>query len=447
MLSRLGTGARAWIPTLRYACTQATSGEFVDPCSDPNNPKDLSLSQIKEAHERIKGKVVRTDCKRSYYFSKIAGCDVFLKMENKQRTGSFKDRAACNALMCLSEEERKKGVFVGSNGNYAEAMAYHGRKLGVPVTVVMPRYISLSIISLCQDFGANVVVEGKDHSEVRAAAFKLAKEKGGKYIDGHDNIDVIAGAGTIGLEILEQVKDVDFVLVPVGAAGLYAGISVAIKQTSPKTKIIGIESEATQALSAALKEGRPVNIKRRPSLASSLAVSAVGHNSFHIAKGNVDKTVAVRDSELSLAILRMLEREKILVEGAGAMGPASLLAGSVEGVSGKKVVCVLSGGNIDSTIVGPSIEKGLVSDHRLVMFEVLLPDRSGSICDLFELAARTGASVKHTAVEHVFHRFGMFAGKCKVIVETRGLDHCVELKEALSKRYGNNCEFFMKKEK
>ncbi|KIH52052.1 hypothetical protein ANCDUO_17853, partial [Ancylostoma duodenale] len=124
----------------------------------------------------------------------------------------------------------------------------------------------------------------------------------------------------------------------------------------------------------------------------------------------------------------------ILVEGAGAMGPASLLAGSIEGISGKKVVCVLSGGNIDSTIVGPSIEKGLVSDHRLVMFEVLLPDRSGSICDLFELAARTGASVKHTAVEHVFHRFGMFAGKCKVIVETRGLDHCVELKEALSKR-------------
>ncbi|EYC32996.1 hypothetical protein Y032_0002g548 [Ancylostoma ceylanicum] len=362
-----------------------------------------------------------------------------------QRTGSFKERGARNALMSLSQEERKKGVFVGSNGNYAEAMAYHGKQLGVPVTVVMPRFISLTTISLCKDFGAEVVVEGKDHSEVRAAAFKLAQEKGGKFIDGHDHIDMIAGAGTIGLEILEQVKDVDYVLVPVGGAGLLAGIASAIKQTSPKTKIIGVEPEASRPLSAALKEGRPVNIKTLPSLASSLAVSRVGYNSFHIAKGNIEKTIAVRENEISLAILRMLEREKALVEGAGAMGPAALLAGNVEGISGKKVVCVLSGGNIDSTIVGRSIEKGLVADHRLVMFEVLLPDRPGCLSEVFEIAGHTGASIKHVAVEHVFHRFGMFAGKCKIVLETRGLEHCDDLKDVLLKRFGqNNCEFFMK---
>ncbi|KAK6755138.1 hypothetical protein RB195_013861 [Necator americanus] len=446
MLSKLRSTYTKLLPSLRYISIQSTT-EYFDPHCDPKNPKNLELSEITDAYKRIKGSVIHTSCRKSRYFSKMAGCSVLFKAENKQRTGSFKERGARNALLRLSEDERKKGVVVGSNGNYAEAMAWHGKQLGVPVTVVMPRYAALSTISVCKDLGSNVVVEGKDHAEARRIAFKIAQENGGKFIDGHDHVDVIAGAGTIALEILEEVKDVDAILVPVGGAGLLGGISVAVKQTSPKTKVIGLESEASPSFSAALKAGQPVTIKIQPSLAASLAVSRVGYNSFNIAKGNVDEIVTVKELDLSIAILRMLEKEKMLVDGAGAMGPAALLAGGVQGLPGKKIVCVLSGGNIDSTVVGRSIEKGLIADDRLVMFDVLIANRSGSISEVIEIANNTGGCIKDIALEHVFHKFGMFDVKCRIIMETRGIDHSYQLKNVLLERYGKNCEFFMKREK
>ncbi|KHJ80364.1 pyridoxal-phosphate dependent protein [Oesophagostomum dentatum] len=346
--------------------------------------------------------------------------------------------------MALSEENRQKGVFVGSNGNYALAMACHAKQLGVPLTVVVPRFIPLSVISLCKDFGAKVVVEGKNHVESKRLAFKLAKENGGTFIDGHDHIDIIAGAGSIAIEIVEQVKDVDTVVVPVGGGALLAGICIAFKELSPQTKVVAVEPKAAPCFSSAMKSGQPVRIKAEHSLASSLVVSRAGYNSFNIVKDKIDKIVDVKEESLALGVLRLLEQEKTVVEGAAALGPAALLEGSIQGSPGKNVVCILTGGNIDSTVVGRSVEKGLLADDRLVMFEVFIPDRPGSICEIFEITSHTGGSVKDISMEHVFHQFGMFTLKMKIVVETRGLEHSKELKDVLCKRYGDDLRFYMR---
>ncbi|VDO25941.1 unnamed protein product [Haemonchus placei] len=208
-----------------------------------------------------KNAVVRTKCQHSRFLSNAAGCDVFLKLENTQITGSFKERSACNALLCLSEEERKKGVYVGSTGNFARAVSFHGEKLGVPVTVVLPRFSSLSTIAACKSYRANVVIEGKTEDDPLETAFKLARECGGKFINSHDHLDVMAGAGTAALEILQDIKDIDAILVPVGGGGLLAATTVAVKNISPDTKVIGLESETCPATQVRL---RPVDNSRLP---------------------------------------------------------------------------------------------------------------------------------------------------------------------------------------
>ncbi|PIO61461.1 pyridoxal-phosphate dependent protein, partial [Teladorsagia circumcincta] len=269
--------------------------EDIDPCCDPFNPKSLDYEQILAAQQNIKD------------------------------TGSFKARGARNALMRLAEEERKNGVFIGSTRNFARATAYHGKDLGIPVTVVLPRYSTLTTIATCEHYGANVVIQGKTHEESMKAAFKLARESGGKFINGHDHIDIMAGAGTIALEILE---------------------------------------ESTFFLT------------RR------------------ILADMVDGVVAIREGSLALGILKMFEQEKIVLEGAGAIGPAALLAGNIEGLAGKRVACILSGGNIESSMIGQTIEKGLAIDNRLIQVRVTMPDMVGGFAELFEIFARNGSSVK-----------------------------------------------------
>ncbi|KAK5974539.1 L-threonine dehydratase catabolic TdcB, partial [Trichostrongylus colubriformis] len=272
-------------------------------------------------------------------------------------TGSFKDRGARNVLMCLSEEERMNGVFVGSTGNFARAISYHGRDLGIPVTVVLPRYASLTTITTCAQYGANVVVKGKTHEESMKTAFKLACERNGKFINGHDHLDVMAGAGTIALEILQEVQNIDAVLVPVGGGGLLTGITIATKNISSRIKVIGLESETCPTLRTALTEGRPTVVQPLPSFADGLAMKRVGCNAFYSLKDMIDGVVAIREGSLATGILKMLEEEKIVLEGAGAIGPAALLAGNIEGLLGRRIVCILSGGNIDSSLIGRAIEK------------------------------------------------------------------------------------------
>ncbi|CAJ0601838.1 unnamed protein product [Cylicocyclus nassatus] len=324
-------------------------------------------------------------------------------------------------------------------------MACHGKQLGIPITCVLPRFIPLSTISLCKDFGAKVVVQGINNTESRKVALELAQKSGGEFIDGHDHIDIIAGAGTIALEIFEDVKDVDVIVVPVGGGGLLAGITAAVRELSPKTRVIGVESKASHCFSEALKNGKPVNVQTRTSLSPSLAMSRFGYNSFNIIKGTPTEVAKIKEMDLARAILIMLENHKFAVEGAGALAPAAVMTGQVEDIQGKKVVCVISGGNVDSTMLGQSIDKGLIADDRLALVEVFLPDRPGGLCELLELTSSTGAKTKHIYMEHVFHKFDIFTVKMKLEVVTSGMQHSEELRKILEQRYGDDLSFHMRK--
>src|SRR5438270_1036065 len=256
--------------------------------------------------------------------------EIFSQLASLQRTGSFKERGARNALAQLPHEQIKRGVIAASAGNHAQALAYQGKLLGIPATVVMPKFAPLIKVNTSQKLGATVVLEGKDFAEAKARAHEIAKEKGLAYIDGYDDPAIIAGQGTMGLEIIDQVPDADAVIVPVGGAGLIAGVSLAIKTLRPKTKIIAVEAENVASFSAALEAGKPTKIALHPTLADGLAIPQVGANGFEIAQALVDQTVTVTEEQIAVAILRLVELEKSVVEGAAATALAACLSGKLK---------------------------------------------------------------------------------------------------------------------
>jgi len=393
----------------------------------------VTLADIRAARRRISGGVVPTPCPRSIPLSEITGAEIYCKLDNLQRTGSFKERGARNALLRLPPDQRKRGVIAASAGNHAAALAYHGRLLRIPVTVVMPDYAPLIKISTSRSLGARVVVFGRDFAEARAEADRLAAEEGLAYIHGFDAPDIIAGQGTIGLEILEQVKNADAIVCPVGGGGLLAGLSLAVKSLRPKVKVIGVESTATGNLTAALKARRPVLRPRRPTLADGLATLTVGANSFALIHGRVDRVVQVSEDWIALAILRFVEREKIVVEGAAATPLAALMAGLLPGLKGKRVVLVACGGNIDPAILSRIIEKGLVRDGRITRFTAIISDRPGGLAQLARVIADSGASIKDIEHERAFSGPDVSAVHAVCTVETRDHGHIRALHRALRK--------------
>jgi len=321
----------------------------------------VTFKEIEAALDRIKGAVFYSPCSSSIPLSEITGMEIFCKLDNLQRTGSFKERGARNALVQLSIEQKKRGVIAASAGNHAQALAYQGKLLGIPATVVMPKFAPLVKVNNCQKLGANVVLHGKDFAEAKARAYDIAKEKGLAYVDGYDDPAIIAGQGTMGVEIIDQVPDTDAVIVPVGGAGLLAGVSLAIKTLRPQTKIIAVEAENVASFSAALQSGKPARIALHPTLADGLAIPQVGANGFEIARSRVDKTVIVTEEQIAISILRMVELEKAVVEGAAATSLAACLSGQLKEFAGKRVVLLLSGGNIDPNVLSRVIERGLVA--------------------------------------------------------------------------------------
>jgi len=391
----------------------------------------VTLADIRAARRRIAGGVIVTPCPASIPLSEITGARLSCKLDNFQRTGSFKERGARNALLQLPPDRRKRGVVAASAGNHALGLAYHGHLLRIPVTVVMPDYAPLIKVSTCKKLGARVVVHGRDFAEARAHADALVDREGLTYIHGYDNPAIIAGQGTMGLEILEQVPDADTIVCPIGGAGLIAGISVAVKALRPRVKIIGVESVATASFTAALKAKRPVTIPRRATLADGLAVLKVGENAFALARERVDKVVRVDESWIALAILRMLELEKTVVEG-GAVAPlAAMMAGLLPELHGKKVVLVVSGGNIDPSILSRVIEKGLVHDGRLTRFTALISDRPGGLAELTRVIAGCGASIQDIVHDRAFSGPDVSAVNAVCTVETRDKAHIRELHRAL----------------
>ncbi len=393
----------------------------------------VTLAEIHAAARRIAGKVTVTPCPESIPLGEITGSRVFCKLDNLQRTGSFKERGACNALRCLPVAAARRGVIAASAGNHALGLAYHGRLLGIPVTVVMPGYAPLIKVTTCRRLGARVVIGGEDFAQARAEADRLAAAEGLSYIHGFDDPAIIAGQGTLALEILRQVPDVDAIVCPIGGAGLISGLAVAVKALKPRVQVIGVESRATASFTAALRAGHPVAIPRAPTLADGLAVLKVGALAFELARGRVDKVVRVDESYIAQAILRMLELEKIVVEGAAAAPLAALMAGRLPDLKGRTVVLVTTGGNIDPSILSRVIEKGLVHDGRQSRFTVTISDRPGGLARLARLIADSGASIKDLAHDRAFSGPDVSAVNVVCTVETRDRLHIAALHRALRK--------------
>lgn len=395
----------------------------------------VTLAEIRAARRRIASGVVVTPCPESIPLSEMTGARIFCKLDNLQRTGSFKERGARNALLRLTPRQKKLGVIAASAGNHALGLAYHGQLLGVPVTVVMPDYAPLIKVSTCRRLGARVLVAGRDFAEARLQADKLVASEGFTYIHGFDNPDIIAGQGTMALEILRQVRDADAIVCPIGGAGLIAGVAVAAKALRPRIKIIGVESVATSSYTAALKAGRPVTIPRRATLADGLAVLRVGDNAFALARRLVDRVVRVPENWIALAILRMVELEKTVVEGAAAAPLAAMMAGLLPELRGRKVVLAVCGGNIDPAILSRVIEQGLVHDGRLTRFTALISDRPGGLAELTRVIAASGASIKDIAHDRAFSGPDVSAVNAVCTVETRDHAHIRALLRTL-KRHG-----------
>lgn len=394
----------------------------------------VALSQVVAARLRIDGAVINTTCRESKTLSSLCGCTIFTKREYMQQTGSFKERGACNALMLLGADQRSRGVIAASAGNHALALAFHGSRLGIPVTVVMPRHAPLIKQSRCHQLGATVILSGNDIAEAKVHAETLMAQHGYTYVHGFDGIEVIAGAGTIGLEIVEQLPDLDAIVCPIGGGGLIAGLSLAVKETKPSVKVIGVEPAHCASFAAALAAGAPVRVASKPTLADGLGVPQVGANAFSLARDRVDEVVSVSEEEIALAILRLIEMEKGVVEGAGATPLAAMIAGKLPQLAGKRVALVLCGGNIDPAVLGRVIDFGLVADGRLTRFSAYISDRPGGLQDFASVVASTGASVKQVEHERAFSSADMSRVKILATVEVRDRAHSEELHAALHAR-------------
>jgi threonine dehydratase len=400
--------------------------------SPASTPVDaVTLSSVRAAARRIAGGVSVSPCPESLPLSEICGAHVFCKLDNLQRTGAFKERGARNALSLLGPEQRARGVIAASAGNHALGLAYHGRLLEIPVTVVMPENAPLIKRTTCARLGANVVLEGKDFAEAQAAARNRAARDGLTYVHGFDDPAIIAGQGTIGLELLRQVPDLDAIVCPIGGAGLIAGIGVVVKSLRPQVELIGVESVVTASFTAALAAGHPVSIPRHPTLADGLAVREVGKTSFALARPRVDRVVQVREEAIAQAILRMVELEKTVVEGAAAAPLAAFLDGRLGHLAGKRVALVVCGGNIDPAVLSRVIEIGLVADGRISRFTAVISDRPGGLAALARVIAEAGASIKDISHDRAFSGPDVSAVRCVCTVETRDREHVRSLRAAL----------------
>ena len=391
----------------------------------------LEPRHIVEARERIRDRVYLSPCARSETFSRRCGATTFFKLENLQMTGSFKERGALNKLLQLSPDERRRGVIAASAGNHAQAVAYHASRDGIPATIVMPRRTPLIKVANTRSHGAEVVLHGNDFDEAYAHALELQRERGLVAVHPFDDDQVIAGQGTIALELLEQEPDLEVVLVPVGGGGLISGVAVALKGLRPRVKVIGVEAAACPAMGKSVEAGHHVTVGAATTIADGIAVKRPGELTFEYVKRFVDDLVTVDEEEIANAVLLLLEEEKTVTEGAGAVTLAALYNKRVRAAHGKRTVMILSGGNIDVNILSRIIERGLAKDGRLVRLEVQLPDEPGALASLLAEVGRRSANVIEVHHERTFSDLGLANVAVELTLETRGGEHVRQLEAAL----------------
>lgn len=392
----------------------------------------VTLADVQAARARIRDSIRVTPAAYSEILSRESGNSVLLKLENLHVTGSYKERGALNGMLCMSEEQRARGVIAASAGNHAAGVAYHAGRLGVKATIVMPLYTPLVKVSSTQSWGAEVVLHGENFDEALTEARRRAQAGGLTFLHAFNDPAVIAGQGTVGLELLDQIPDLEAVVVPVGGGGLIAGIGCAIKQTRPDVRLIGVEPSALPSMTAALAAHQPVEIPAAPTVADGVAVRRVGDLTLTAAETYVDEMVTVDDEEIAMAILRLLEKQKTLAEGAGAVGVAALLQRKTS-LRGKRTAVVISGGNIDVTFLAHIIERGLVKDGGLVRLRITLSDHPGGLQRLTALIAQQRANIVQVIHDRTY--FGVHLGEAKIDVtmETRGATHAEEMMETLQR--------------
>jgi threonine dehydratase len=395
----------------------------------------VTLEAIRAARTRIADAIYRSPLPCSLSLSRLCGATIFCKLDHLQMTGSFKERGARNKLVQLPDDQRKAGVIAASAGNHALALAYHGQLLKIPVTVVMPRFAPLIKVANCRGFGANVILHGDTFDAARRHASALATEQRLTYIPGFDDEQIIAGAGTMALEILEDLPSVDAILVPVGGGGLIAGISTAVKALKPSCQVIGVESDHAPTLAVSLQQNAVTPVTTRPSLADGLAVAEAGKLCFELARKHVDRVVLVNETAIAKSILRLLELEKMVVEGAGAVGLAAMMNRQELGLShleGKTVVLVLCGGNIDVTTLSRIIDRGLAGDGRLAHIAADISDRPGGLARVLSIIAETGGSIVEVRHDRHFAPPDVALVRVSLVIETRDFEHIAGIHQALS---------------
>jgi threonine dehydratase len=388
--------------------------------------------EIEFARNKIRRVIFQTPIIYSDTFSKLTGKEIFLKLENLQKTGSFKIRGAYYKLSQITPSMRRSGVVAASAGNHAQGVAFASSLLGIHSTIVMQEGASLAKQIATRSYGGEVILFGQDTDEALGCAKKMA-EDGRFLIHPFDDEQVIAGQGTIGIEILKEVPGVEAIIVPVGGGGLISGVATIVKKWKPKVKIIGVQSAQAPSAFYSLRRREIVEVKAKPTLADGIAIRRVGEITFPIIQKEVDEIITVNEDEIASAILMLMERKRVVAEGAGAAPLAALLSRRLKTMP-KKVVLVISGGNIDVNLLDRIIEKGLAQTGRLVRFEVLLRDIPGALSEISSLVAQHRANILHIIHERAAKDIPIGFSKVILVLETRGSDHISEIQKGLKER-------------
>ena len=387
----------------------------------------MTIRNVELARERIADGIVYTPCSPALAFSETIPARLYLKLENLQRTGSFKDRGSLNRLLDLTDAQKQKGVVTASAGNHAQAIAYHAGRLGIPASVVMPEHTPLIKVSNTRRYGAKISQHGATLNDAMVEARRMEAEQGLTLVHPYDDEVVIDGQGTIALELLEQVPDLTHVIVPIGGGGLIGGIASVLKERRPHVKIIGVEADAAPSAIASLEAGHIVPIETSETIADGIAVKRIGEHTFPLLEKYVDNIVSVSEDQIAWAVHLLLERQKLVAEGAGATPLAALLAEKLFLRRNDVAVCIISGGNIDVNIIQRIIERGLVREGRLVHLMVKMRDRPGSLAKLTRMMADTGANVLETSHRRGFADINVGDVGIVMHLETRGREHIEQI--------------------
>lgn len=391
----------------------------------------ITLADIKAARNQLAGSIFLSPCPHSRSLSQLTGQEIYLKLENLQMTGAFKERGALNKLLALDKQQAGRGVITASAGNHAQGVAYHASRLGIRARIVMPQPTPLVKVTATINFGGEVILHGDNYDEAYAHALRLCGEEGYAFVHPFDDPAVIAGQGTIGLELLEQVPGLEAVVVPVGGGGLIGGIACAVKEKMPGIRVIGVQTARLPSMLAARANREPTTIDPAITVADGIAVRRGGEMTFPLVEHYVDDLVTVEEEDIASAILVLLEREKTLAEGAGATALAALLQRKT-GLKGERTAVLLSGGNIDVTLLARIIERGLVKDGRMVRLRIHMLDRPGALHELTRIIAEHRANIVEILFDRSFYSVNLSETVIDVTFETRNPSQVNELVAALS---------------